>query len=89
MATSRAYDVENERMNPDGGGGVAGRDIKRRTPLIMTPVNLDTEIPVARSGAHGSNQNSSQIGASMSRKSAVAGDYNSKSSYKPATKRNP
>lgn len=92
MATSKAYDVENERMNPDGGSGVAGRDIKRRTPLVVSPIDLDVEIPVARSGSHGSNQNGellTGVKGRYSRNSEVAGGYDSHSTNKPSSKRNP
>ena len=90
MATSRAYDVENERMNPDTGGGVAGKDIRRRTPLIISPLDMDLEIPVARSGSHGSNQNGKMLrGNTYQRGSDAEGGYNSHSTYKSGTKRNP
>lgn len=60
MATSKAYDVENERMNPSNGGGVAGKNQRRRTPLMVSPTDLDTDVTLRRSGAAGSNRAAGQ-----------------------------
>jgi hypothetical protein len=76
MATSKAYDVTNERMNPDGGGNVAGRFAASRTRLLKSPVDLDVGIEVVETGAHGSNLNGRMLGNSKGfSNSPVKGKY--------------
>ena len=43
------------RINPSGGGGIGGTNLTKRTPLVISPNDLDVPIEVSPTGKHGHN----------------------------------